>query len=221
MGTMPEHYDVIIIDRSRRRDARAPRRRGRRSPAQRGIPPTRASGVVRCSSRTLCRRTWYDPDGRPFQPQVHYSGRSHEAYGAALHRPRPHDFGSSSMPTASPRGRLGDDFEPWYSRPNSCTRCTASRRWIHRGTLSQYRGRPSPHEPHPTASDDLTTPASPVPRPVRTRARRNPSSDESCIRCTWCDGYPCPVHASLPALASPNVTLLVNAEARDHPSGAR
>jgi choline dehydrogenase-like flavoprotein len=42
----------------------------------------------------------------------------------------------------------------------------------------------------------------------------------ACIRCTWCDGYPCMVHAKSdaetmavrPALASPNVTLLVNAE---------
>jgi len=42
----------------------------------------------------------------------------------------------------------------------------------------------------------------------------------TCIRCTWCDGYPCLVHAKSdaesiavrPALASPNVTLLVNAE---------
>jgi choline dehydrogenase-like flavoprotein len=42
----------------------------------------------------------------------------------------------------------------------------------------------------------------------------------TCIRCTWCDGYPCLVHAKSdaetiavrPALDAPNVTLLVNAE---------
>ena len=41
-----------------------------------------------------------------------------------------------------------------------------------------------------------------------------------CIRCTWCDGYPCLVHARSdadviavrPLLDQPNVTLLVNAE---------
>ena len=42
----------------------------------------------------------------------------------------------------------------------------------------------------------------------------------NCIRCTWCDGYPCLVHAKSdaetiavrPILDLPNVTLLVNAE---------
>ena len=42
----------------------------------------------------------------------------------------------------------------------------------------------------------------------------------TCIRCTWCDGYPCLVHAKSdaesiavrPAMTSPNVTLLVNTE---------
>jgi choline dehydrogenase-like flavoprotein len=42
----------------------------------------------------------------------------------------------------------------------------------------------------------------------------------TCIRCTWCDGYPCLVHAKSdaesiavrPILKQPNVTLLVNAD---------
>ena len=42
----------------------------------------------------------------------------------------------------------------------------------------------------------------------------------TCIRCTWCDGYPCLVHAKSdaesiavrPILDEPNVTLLVGAE---------
>jgi choline dehydrogenase-like flavoprotein len=42
----------------------------------------------------------------------------------------------------------------------------------------------------------------------------------TCIRCTWCDGYPCLVHAKAdaetisvrPLLDAPNVTLLVSAE---------
>ncbi len=42
----------------------------------------------------------------------------------------------------------------------------------------------------------------------------------TCIRCTWCDGYPCLVHAKAdaetiavrPLLDVPNVTLLVDAE---------
>jgi choline dehydrogenase-like flavoprotein len=47
---------------------------------------------------------------------------------------------------------------------------------------------------------------------------RRPAS--ACIRCAWCDGYPCLVHAKSdaetiavrPLLDRPNVTLLVNAE---------
>src|SRR5207344_275143 len=42
----------------------------------------------------------------------------------------------------------------------------------------------------------------------------------TCIRCSWCDGYPCLVHAKSdaetiavrPVLDRPNVTLLVDAE---------
>ena len=45
----------------------------------------------------------------------------------------------------------------------------------------------------------------------------------TCIRCTWCDGYPCLVHAKSdaetiavrPLLMAPNVTLLVEAEVRE------
>ena len=34
--------------------------------------------------------TWYDADGKPFQPQVHYFvGGATKLYGAALYRLRP------------------------------------------------------------------------------------------------------------------------------------
>jgi choline dehydrogenase-like flavoprotein len=37
--------------------------------------------------------TWYDGDGKPFQPQVHYFvGGATKLYGAALYRLRPQDF---------------------------------------------------------------------------------------------------------------------------------
>src|SRR5690349_11128146 len=38
--------------------------------------------------------TWFDRDGKPFQPQVHYFvGGATKLYGAALYRLRPGDFG--------------------------------------------------------------------------------------------------------------------------------
>ena len=62
---------------------------------------------------------------------------------------------------------------------------------------------------------------------IRLRHRVGILLDESdrsrshCIRCAWCDGYPCLVHAKAdaevmavrPSLESPNVTLLTNATA--------
>src|SRR5439155_1553252 len=81
----------------------------------------------------ISKDTWFDRDGKSFQPQVHYFvGGATKLYGAAL-----------------------------YRRPES-----------------------------------------------------------TCIRCTWCDGYPCLVHAKAdaeviavrPLLGRPNVTLLTGAE---------
>ena len=44
--------------------------------------------------RYISKDTWYDRDGKPFQPQVHYFvGGATKLYGAALYRLRPEDFG--------------------------------------------------------------------------------------------------------------------------------
>ena len=44
--------------------------------------------------RYISPDTWYDADGKPFQPQVHYFvGGATKLYGAALYRLRPQDFG--------------------------------------------------------------------------------------------------------------------------------
>ena len=44
--------------------------------------------------RYISTETWYDADGKPFQPQVHYFvGGATKLYGAALYRLRPQDFG--------------------------------------------------------------------------------------------------------------------------------
>src|SRR3954464_5197554 len=42
----------------------------------------------------ISKDTWYDGEGKPFQPQVHYNvGGATKLYGAALYRLRPEDFG--------------------------------------------------------------------------------------------------------------------------------
>jgi choline dehydrogenase-like flavoprotein len=69
--------------------------------------------------RYISKDTWFDGDGRAFQPQVHYFvGGATKLYGAALYRLRPQDFGEiKHVDGISPAWPLSyDDFEPWYSR---------------------------------------------------------------------------------------------------------
>jgi choline dehydrogenase-like flavoprotein len=45
-------------------------------------------------NRYISPETWYLPDGKPFQPQVHYFvGGATKLFGAALYRLRKEDFG--------------------------------------------------------------------------------------------------------------------------------
>jgi choline dehydrogenase-like flavoprotein len=67
----------------------------------------------------ISKDTWYDADGKPFQPQVHYNvGGATKLYGAALYRLRPQDFGDiDHVDGISPAWPLTyDDFEPWFTR---------------------------------------------------------------------------------------------------------
>ena len=69
--------------------------------------------------RYISKDTWYDADGKPFQPQVHYFvGGATKLYGAALYRLRPQDFGElKHVDGVSPAWPLTyDDFEPYYTK---------------------------------------------------------------------------------------------------------
>ena len=189
----------------------------------------RTGTPIRCSSKdgTSRPRPGTTPDGKPFQPQVHYYvGGATKLYGAALYRLRPQDFGElKHVDGVSPAWPLSyDDFEPWYTKAE----------WLYQvhgnhgedpteGHWSQQYPWPAvSHEPRiQQLADDLDgRRLSPVPRAVRHHAQRGARARSTCIRCTWCDGYPCLVHAKSdaesiavrPALTSPNVTLLVNTE---------
>ena len=70
------------------------------------------------TGRYISKDTWFDRDGKPFQPQIHYYvGGATKMYGAALYRLRPEDFGEiKHVDGISPAWPLTyDDFEPWYS----------------------------------------------------------------------------------------------------------
>lgn len=232
---MTEHYDVVIVGTGAGGGtlanvlAQAGRRillleRGNYLPRE---LENWAPEQVFVDGRYISKDTWYDADGQPFQPQVHYFvGGATKMYGAALYRLRPADFGEiQHVDGLSPAWPVSyDDFEPWYTKAE----------WLYQvhGAHGQdptegHWSRPYPwpavsHEPRiQQISDDLRDGGyHPFAAPcgILLDEANRPASD--CIRCATCDGYPCLVHAKSdaetiavrPVLDLPNVTLLVNAE---------
>ncbi|MGO9873480.1 MAG: GMC oxidoreductase [Acidimicrobiia bacterium] len=177
--------------------------------------------------RYISPDTWYDADGAPFQPQVHYFvGGATKLYGAALYRLRPADFGDlKHVDGVSPAWPVSyDDFEPFYTKAE----------WLYQvhgnhgddpteGHWSkQYPWPAVSHEPRiQELVENLSAGGyHPFTAPCGILLDEADRAKSACIRCTWCDGYPCLVHAKSdaetiavrPALSHPNVTLLVNAE---------
>ena len=180
--------------------------------------------------RYISPDTWYDADGTSFQPQVHYFvGGATKLYGAALYRLRPQDFGEiKHVDGISPAWPVSyDEFEPWYTKAE----------WLYQvhgnhgedpteGHWSkQYPWPAVSHEPRIQGiADDLAAAGyHPFSAPCGILLDEADRPRSTCIRCTWCDGYPCMVHAKSdaetiavrPLLMAPNVTLLVEAEVRE------
>jgi len=176
----------------------------------------------------ISRDTWYDADGKPFQPQVHYNvGGATKLYGAALYRLRPEDFGElHHVDGVSPAWPLSyDDFEPWYTKAEQLYQVHGQ---VGEDPTEGHHSQPYPwppvtHEPRiQQLSDDLTVGGyHPFHAPCGILLDEAHRPASTCIRCTWCDGYPCLVHAKAdaetiavrPVLDHPNVTLVVNAGA--------
>jgi choline dehydrogenase-like flavoprotein len=184
-------------------------------------------GPVFVDGRYISPDTWYDADGKPFQPQVHYFvGGATKMYGAALYRLRPADFGEIQHAGGlSPAWPLSyDDFEPWYTKAEWLYQVHGAR---DEDPTEGHASGPYPwpavsHEPRiQQLSDDLAAAGyHPFHAPcgILLDEARRPAS--TCIRCATCDGYPCLVHAKAdaeiiavrPVLARPDVTLLTGAE---------
>ena len=183
--------------------------------------------AVFVGGRYISTDTWFDSDGQPFQPQVHYFvGGATKMYGAALYRLRPQDFGEiRHVDGLSPAWPLSyDDFEPWYT--------TAERLYQVHGNAGEdptegHRSGPYPwpavsHEPRiQQIADDLAKGGyHPFHAPCGIMLDEAQRPRSTCIRCSWCDGYPCLVHAKSdaeviavrPLLDRDNVTLLTGAE---------
>src|SRR5215469_14343046 len=125
-GLMKENYDVIIIGTGAGGGtlAHALADSGKSILLlERGDFLPRETGnwdpkTVFVDGKYISKDTWYDGDGKPFQPQSHYFvGGATKMYGAALYRLRPQDFGEiKHVDGISPAWPLSyDDFEPWYS----------------------------------------------------------------------------------------------------------
>jgi choline dehydrogenase-like flavoprotein len=175
----------------------------------------------------ISKDTWYDADWKPFQPQVHYFvGGATKLYGAALYRLRPRDFEEiKHVDGVSPVWPLSyDDLEPYYTKAE----------WLYQvhgnggedpteGPRS--KGYPWPAVSHESRIDQLFGDLAsggyhPFHAPCGILLNEAERAKSTCIRCTWCDGYPCLVHAKSdaeviavrPVMDQPNVTLLVGAE---------
>ena len=152
--------------------------------------------------RYISEDTWYDADGKAFQPQVHYYvGGATKMFGAALYRLRPQDFGElTHVDGVSPAWPVTyEDLEPWYTRAE----------WLYQvhgehgedpteGPWSkQYPWPAVSHEPRiQQLHDDLTAAGyHPYHAPCGIMLDEAHRAMSTCIRCTWCDGYPCLVHA--------------------------
>ena len=130
-------------------------------------------------NRYVSPDTWYDADGKPFQPQVHYFvGGATKLYGAALYRLREKDFGELRHHDGiSPAWPIGyDELEPYYTQAEQLYQVHGARgedptepsgeralslpgglpRAAHPAALRRPRGRRLP----------------PLPRPLRDHARR-------------------------------------------------
>jgi choline dehydrogenase-like flavoprotein len=123
---MPERYDVIIIGSGAGGGTLAHRlapsgkqvlilERGDWLPREAGNwSVDEVFGV----NRYVSPETWYLPDGKPFQPQVHYFvGGATKVFGAALYRLRKEDFGELRHHDGiSPAWPITyEELEPYYT----------------------------------------------------------------------------------------------------------
>ncbi len=183
--------------------------------------------AVFVDNRYISPDTWYDANGRAFQPQVHYFvGGATKMYGAALYRLRREDFGElREYDGISPAWPISyDEMEPYYSKAEQMYQVHG----VHGVDPTEpYASTPYPyppvsHEPriNQLFADLKTAGYHPFPAPCGVMLDEQDMAASKCIRCQTCDGFPCLVHAKAdaevlgvrPALEFPNVTLLRNSK---------
>lgn len=182
--------------------------------------------VVNVEGKYQTKEIWRDKDGRDLHPHTNYRvGGNTKFYGAALFRLRKEDFGEiQHHGGVSPAWPIGyDELEPYYTQ--------AERMYHVHGLRGEDPTEPSASGPYPhppvshepriqQLADDLTAMGlRPFHVPLGIMLDEKNRHSSPCIRCDTCDGFPCLINAKSdaqvcgvdPALAHPNVTLLIDA----------
>lgn len=182
--------------------------------------------AVFVDNRYVSQDTWYDHDGKAFQPQIHYFvGGATKFYGAALYRLRERDFGELRHHGGiSPAWPIGYDvFEPYYTQAEQLYQVRGARGEdpTDPPASAPYPFPPVSHEPRiQQLFDDLSRAGlHPFHAPCGIMLDEDNLAMSKCIRCATCDGFPCLVHAKSdadvvavrPSLRHDNVTLVRNA----------
>jgi choline dehydrogenase-like flavoprotein len=182
--------------------------------------------AVFVDNRYVSKDTWYDENGKAFQPQIHYFvGGATKFYGAALYRLREQDFRELTHHGGiSPAWPIGyDEFEPYYTQAEQLYQVHGARG---EDPTDPPAGAPYPfppvsHEPRiQQLFDDMARVGMhPFHAPCGIMLDEANPALSTCIRCATCDGFPCLVHAKSdadviavrPSLGYDNVTLVRNA----------
>jgi choline dehydrogenase-like flavoprotein len=239
-----EHYDVIIIGTGAGGGTLAYRLAGsgkRILLLERGgylprEPQNWDSREVFGRGRYLSGETWYDKDGRPFEPhQQYFVGGNTKFYGAILFRLRERDFERvRHYGGVSPAWPISyADLEPYYAE--------AERLYLVHGERGEDPTEPpaSGPYPYPAVSHEPRiqelheaferTGHRPFHLPVGVDLdEANPEAGR-CVRCDRFDGFPCLADGKAdahvccvrPALKHPNVTLKTRAKVERRLSDGR
>ncbi len=189
-------------------------------------PPNWSAGDVFVENRYISPDTWYDADGKGFQPQVHYYvGGATKLYGAALYRMRKEDFGELRHEGGiSPAWPIDyEQMEPHYTKAEQLYEVHGARGEdpTEPPASAPYPHPAVSHEPRiaQLAEDFAAAGLHPFHAPCGVMLNEANMPYSACVRCSTCDGFPCLVHAKSdaevlgvrPALEHGNVTLLTHA----------
>ncbi len=176
--------------------------------------------------------TWFDKDGAPFNPGIHYFvGGNSKVYGSALVRLRRADFGALRHSTGvSPAWPIDyDDLDPYYLEAEALYHVHGQRG---EDPTEPNASQPFPHprvehEPHIARLSEAWSRQGlrPFHLPLGVLLDQKPGTGEptaasACVRCGAFDGFPCLVNGKADAqicCVDPmlkdhaNVTLLTGA----------